>query len=174
MTVVELIAHTHTCTPPHTHTPGRKKVKPTLKPPSSVSERTTSPTFRHKQPIKPPPPKTNPSPKMAPGGARASSHTKITAPVKISHSVRERVIHFLALKPQRREEVLSKIRKGKLWLVKNANFPPPSELTILTVPLMAPTYSVVVWLKISIQIVSVSPHKRLLSVGWGQPLLAEP
>ncbi|XP_064391206.1 RNA polymerase II elongation factor ELL-like [Halichondria panicea] len=95
-------------------TKGRaKKPKSTLKAPPPMDRTTPSPTFR--KPVKHAPPKSTSSVGKSSvggaGGGRMSSHTKLTAPVRVSLSLKERVIHFLAIKPQKRDEVLLKINK---------------------------------------------------------------
>ena len=91
-----------------------KKPKSTLKAPPPMDRTTPSPTFR--KPVKHAPPKSTSSVGKSSvggaGGGRMSSHTKLTAPVRVSLSLKERVIHFLAIKPQKRDEVLLKISKG--------------------------------------------------------------
>lgn len=95
----------------------QKKLKSTLKAPPSIERTTPSPTFRKPAKHTPPSLKSNSSSVGkstvgVAGGGRMSSHTKITAPVRVSHSLKERVIHFLALKPQKRDEVLLRVKKG--------------------------------------------------------------
>ncbi len=101
--------------------PKKPSKSTTLKAPPSMERTTPSPTFR--KPAKHvPPPKSSPAvgkPSVGvAGGGRMSSHTKIVAPVRVSHSLKERVIHFLALKPQKRDEVLVRVKKGGFFVLQ--------------------------------------------------------